>query len=154
MSDYLDTTRAERLTIAKIVDPSMLDIDTASKMLYRLWDDNFGMSKQTVISAEEAEDIGNDIRAIHNLLYGAISEYNFAMGRYEELCLQNFILRRDIEHLQDALCAVSAAQIRITQHYEDIEDNAKVRANLITLSADLDGSRQAPIHRRYFAVYF
>lgn len=37
MSDYLDTTRAERLTIAKIVDPSMLDIDTASKMLYRLW---------------------------------------------------------------------------------------------------------------------
>ena len=45
MSDYLDTTRAERLTIAKIVDPSMLDIDTASKMLYRLWDDNFGMSK-------------------------------------------------------------------------------------------------------------
>ena len=82
MSDYLDTTRAERLTIAKIVDPSMLDIDTASKMLYRLWDDNFGMSKQTVISAEEAEDIGNDIRAIHNLLYGAISEYNFAMGRY------------------------------------------------------------------------
>lgn len=32
MSDYLDTTRAERLTIAKIVDPSMLDIDTASKI--------------------------------------------------------------------------------------------------------------------------
>ena len=59
MSDYLDTTRAERLTIAKIVDPSMLDIDTASKMLYRLWDDNFGMSKQTVISAEEAEDDGS-----------------------------------------------------------------------------------------------
>lgn len=90
MSDYLDTTRAERLTIAKIVDPSMLDIDTASKMLYRLWDDNFGMSKQTVISAEDAEIIGDEIRAIHNLLYNAISEYNFAMGRYEELCLKQF----------------------------------------------------------------
>lgn len=31
--------------------------------------------------------------ANHNLLYGAISEYNFAMGRYEELCLQNFTER-------------------------------------------------------------
>ena len=81
MSDYFSTTRAERLTIAKIVDPSIFDIDTASKMLYRLWDDNFGMSEQKNISAEEAEAIGNDIRAIHNLLYGAISEYNFAMGR-------------------------------------------------------------------------
>ena len=68
--------------------------------------------------------------------------------------LRRDILRRNIEHLQDALCAVSAAQIRITQHYEDIEDNAKVRADLIALSADLDGGRQAPIHRRYFAVYF
>ena len=68
--------------------------------------------------------------------------------------LRRDILRRDIKHLQDALCAVSAAQIRITQHYEDIEDNAKVRADLIALSADLDGGRQAPIHRRYFAVYF
>ena len=68
--------------------------------------------------------------------------------------LRRDILRRDIEHLQDALCAVSAAQIRITQHYEDIEDNAKVRADLIALSADLNGGRQAPIHRRYFAVYF
>ena len=67
--------------------------------------------------------------------------------------LRRDILRRDIEHLQDALCAVSAAQIRITQHYEDIEDNAKVRANFIALSADLDGGRQAPIHRRYFCVY-
>lgn len=93
MSDYFSTTRAERLTIAKIVDPSIFDIDTASKMLYRLWDDNFGMREQKSISAEEAEDIGNDIRAIHNLLYGAISEYNFAMGRYEELCLQNFTER-------------------------------------------------------------
>ena len=61
--------------------------------------------------------------------------------------LRRDILRRDIEHLQDALRAVSAAQIRITQHYEDIEDNAKVRADLIALSADLDGGRQAPIHR-------
>ncbi len=93
MSDYFSTTRAERLTIAKIVDPSIFDIDTASKMLYRLWDDNFGASEQKNISAEEAEAIGNDIRAIHNLLYGAISEYNFAMGRYEELCLQNFTER-------------------------------------------------------------
>ena len=74
MSDYLDTTRAERLTIAKIVDPSMLDIDTASKMLYRLWDDNFGMSKQTVISAEEAEDIGNDIRAIEAGCHEAVKK--------------------------------------------------------------------------------
>ena len=80
MSDYLDTTRAERLTIAKIVDPSIFDIDTASKMLYRLWDDNFGMSEQKSISAEEAEAIGNDIRAIHNLLYGAISEYILCDG--------------------------------------------------------------------------
>ena len=68
--------------------------------------------------------------------------------------LRRDILRRDIKPLQDALCAVSAAQIRITQHYEDIEDNAKVRADLIALSADLNGGRQAPIHRRYFAVYF
>ena len=68
--------------------------------------------------------------------------------------LRRDILRRDIEHLQDALCAVSAAQIRITQHYEDIENYAKICAYLITHSADLDGGRQAPIHRRYFAVYF
>ena len=65
MSDYFSTTRAERLTIAKIVDPSIFDIDTASKMLYRLWDDNFGMREQKSISAEEANDIVLNINKIY-----------------------------------------------------------------------------------------
>ena len=87
------------------------------------------------------------------LLFAAVLEPCKTVYSFLQM-LRRDILRRDIEHLQDALCAVSAAQIRITQHYEDIENYAKICAYLITHSADLDGGRQAPIHRRYFAVYF
>ena len=90
MSNYLDTTRADRLTIAKIVDPSIIGVDTASKLLDRIWEDYFGMSDQKAISETEAEHLGRMIFAILSMLDKAVSDYNFIMGRYDEYDLKHF----------------------------------------------------------------
>lgn len=80
MRDIFNTSRADRLTIARFVDTSMIDIEMANKMLYRVWEDNFGARKQQNISAEEAEDMGHIILAACNLISGAIRDYNFMAG--------------------------------------------------------------------------
>ena len=90
MRDIFDTSRADRLTIARFVDTSMIDIEMANKMLYRVWEDNFGAREQQSISAEEAEDMGRIILAACNLISGAIRDYNFTLGRYEEFDLKHF----------------------------------------------------------------
>lgn len=90
MRDIFDTSRADRLTIARFVDTSMIDIEMANKMIYRVWEDNFGARKQQSISAEEAEDMGHIILAACNLISGAIRDYNFTLGRYEEFDLKHF----------------------------------------------------------------
>ena len=90
MSNYWDTTRADRQTIAQFVGPCMIDVDTASKLLYRIWEDNFGMRDQETIPEIEAEHLGRMILAIQSMLDKAVSDYNFVMGRYEEYDLKHF----------------------------------------------------------------
>ena len=90
MSNYWDTTRADRQTIAQFVDPSMIDVDTASKLLYSIWEDYFGMRDQEAIPKMEAEHLGRMILAIQSMLGKAVSDYNFLMGRYDEYDLKHF----------------------------------------------------------------
>lgn len=90
MSNYWDTTRADRQIIAKFVDPSMTNVDTANKLLGRIWEDYFGMRDQEAIPKTEAEHLGRMILAVLSMLGNAVSDYNFAMGRYDEYDLKHF----------------------------------------------------------------
>lgn len=90
MKNYWDTTRADRQTIAQFVDPSMTNVDTASKLLGRIWNDYFGMIDQEAIPKTEAEHLGRMILAILSMLDNAVSDYNFIMGRYDEYDLKHF----------------------------------------------------------------
>lgn len=113
MSDYFSTTRAERLTIAKIVDPSIFDIDTASKMLYRLWDDNFSMREQKSISAEEADDIGNDIVLNINKIYGRGQLAKKMLKLWQKR--QKFIMKFDVYKMCAQLIAITAKKPPLLQ---------------------------------------
>lgn len=136
------------------LDNAEYQVNAAHALLENIIEPMIHCTRCEGLLIEYAEQTGGDLNKAARAWMEENIDVLYAAEYAAQQLLSEAILRRDIEHLQDALRAVSAAQIRITQHYEDIEDNAKVRADLIALSADLDGGRQAPIHRRYFAVYF
>lgn len=90
MSNYWDTTRADRQTIAKFLDMPMVDVDTASKLLGRTWEDYFGDRDQKAIPEMEAEHLGRMILAVLSMLDNAVKDYNFLLGRYDEYDLKHF----------------------------------------------------------------
>lgn len=90
MKNYWDTTRADRKIIEQFVDPTMTNVDTASKLLARIWEDYFGMRDQEAIPKAEAEHLGRTILAILSMLDNAVSDYNFVVGHYDEYDLQHF----------------------------------------------------------------
>ena len=75
-----ETTGQERLIIAGAVGDAFISLERAHRMLYRLGGDNFGSSKQEGISADDAEDMGDLIYVIDDIIFNALLEYGLVTG--------------------------------------------------------------------------
>ena len=71
-----ETTAKERLTIDHATSGIFGNLERAHRMLYRLWEDNFGDAEQKDISAYDAESLGDLIYTIDDIIFNAVLEYS------------------------------------------------------------------------------